>query len=125
MCIDYEVQRKIAGIREVSWQIRRRRRVLKVMTKKINVLLPTAEEFIKDERVAVGAKFSDIRGKRIVLLDDGRPNAGVALASLRQILIKDYGCEAFIIERPNWSSHLSPDFNRVGKVDAAVLAISS
>jgi hypothetical protein len=95
------------------------------MSEKISVLLPTAEAYLKDKRVAVGDKFSDIRGKRIVLLDDGRPNAGVVLSSLQEILTRDYACEAFIIERSKWASHLSPDFNRVGKVDAAVLAISS
>ena len=69
-----------------------------MVTGKISLLFPGAEEFVKEEEAKAGVEFSDIRGKRVALVDNGRAAAPVALAGLRDILVKDYACEAPIFD---------------------------
>ncbi|MFC1934665.1 hypothetical protein ACFLWC_04095 [Chloroflexota bacterium] len=97
---------------------------------KISLVFPKAEEFVKEKQVKAGVKLSDIRGKKIALVDDGRINADAALAALDNILVKDYGCETLPLKRP--SHHLiftdaetEVMFEGVSQTDAAVIAMAS
>jgi len=99
-------------------------------TRKINLVFPKAEEFVKEKEVIVGDELSDIRGKRIALVDNGRPNANIAFSSLRDILEKDYACEVFI-SSPRISGQtltdLSPDIcdHIASQADAAVVGVAT
>ncbi|MFC1985462.1 hypothetical protein ACFLWC_00535 [Chloroflexota bacterium] len=99
-------------------------------TKKISVLFPGAEEFAQQEAIKAGVELSDIRGKRIALLSNGRPTAGIALASLREILTKDYASNAFIATPPDHDVSLTDlpteVFDRIAnEADAAVVGVGT
>jgi CheY-like chemotaxis protein len=65
---------------------------------RIEVLYPRAEEFEEAEQAKQGERFSDIRGRKILLVDDMRPNADVVAASLRDLLVKEYGADATVAD---------------------------
>ena len=99
-------------------------------TGKITLDFPRAEEFVKEKEAKAGVKLSDIRGKRIALVDDGRPNADIALAGLREVLVKDYASEVFIAAKPSSEFMLygiSPAIlDRVAsQADAAVIGVAT
>jgi hypothetical protein len=65
---------------------------------KIEVLIPRAEQFERAEQAKQGEPFSTVTGKRMLLLDDLRPNANVLLGALREILVDDHGVDATIAD---------------------------
>ncbi|MFC2004292.1 hypothetical protein ACFLUK_01975 [Chloroflexota bacterium] len=99
-------------------------------SKKILVRFPGAEEYVTKEAVKSGVGLSDVRGKRIALLSNGRPNVGIALESLRKILTKDYASEAFIATPPNHDlalADLPPDMydHIASQADGAVVGVGT
>jgi len=97
----------------------------------IEVLFPRAEEFERAEKTKQGKRFSNMRGKRVLLVDDMRPNAGVLLAALCDLLIKDYGAEASVADIRSLGGDVTEPIPRethdrlAGQLDAVIVALAS
>ncbi len=97
----------------------------------IEVLFPRAEEFEEAEKPRQGASFSDISGKKVLLLDDMRPNADVLLAALHDILIRDYAVNASVADARSLGGDYAEQIPKearerlAGKFDAVIVALAS
>lgn len=82
---------------------------------------------VKIEEAKLSKRIGDLRGKRIALIDIGKPNSKELLESLRLIL-REKGVGAFLYERkPTHTSPMPNDLlNKLlhEKPDGAILAIA-
>lgn len=98
---------------------------------KIEVLFPRAEEFEEAETPKQGERFSDISGKRFLLVDDMRPNADVLLAALHDILVRDYAVDASVADVRSLGGDYAEQIPRkaherlAGQFDAVIVAVAS
>ncbi len=99
--------------------------------RKVEVLFPRAEEFEEAEKPKQGKRLSDIRGKKVLLVDDMRPNANVLLAALRDILVRDYAVEASMADVRSLGGDIVKPIPRetherlAGQFDAVIVALAS
>lgn len=98
---------------------------------KIEILFPRAEEFEQAEKPKQGERFSGINGKRILLLDDMRPNANVLLAALNDILVREHAVDATIDDVRSLGGDFAEPIPRgvherlAGQFDAVIVALAS
>ena len=98
---------------------------------RIEVLYPRAEEFEETEQATQGERFSDIRGKKILLVDDMRPNADVVATALRDLLVKEYGVDASVAGVRSLGGDYAEPIPKemherlAGQFDAVIVALAS
>ena len=98
---------------------------------RIEVLYPRAEAFEEAEQAKQGECFTEIRGKKILLVDDMRPNADVVAAALRDILVKEYGVDASVADVRSLGGDYAEPIPKetherlAGQFDAVIVALAS
>jgi hypothetical protein len=63
------------------------------------VLSPEGKTEVKSRPVAVLPRFADLRGKRIGLLDNSKPNADKLAGRLAELLQQRYGAGEIVMRR--------------------------
>lgn len=63
----------------------------------IDILDPTARTEPEEKEIA--QRLEDLEGKAVGLLDNGKPNAGVLLARLGELLTQKYGVARVVMKR--------------------------
>ena len=96
------------------------------------VLLPRAEAFKGGSQGrTVKPGLADLRGKRVVFLDDSRPNANVVLAEYQALLERRYGISSVVVHKVDLGLRINEPlpkdlFTKIAsEVDGAVVALGS
>ncbi|MBI2910084.1 MAG: hypothetical protein HYX92_20780 [Chloroflexi bacterium] len=97
----------------------------------LQLVFPRAEEYREDAPAKSGETLVDLTEKVVAFIDNRRPNANVALASVREEMEKDFHIRAVVVEHKAFglnSNEALPGevFRRLlNEVDAVVVGLAS
>lgn len=98
-----------------------------VTTGKARILSPRADAKAQRRRIALAPRLGDLKGKVVGIIDNHRPNADVAAATLATIL-KSYGVRDVLVEHKDGPSYgMPPDqvTRLLQNADAIVYGLAS
>ncbi|MBI2910088.1 MAG: hypothetical protein HYX92_20800 [Chloroflexi bacterium] len=97
----------------------------------VKLVFPRATKYLERPKAEDGRMLTDLREKVVAFVDDGRPNADVALASIRAELVEVFHIRPVQVEHKTFglepADHLPADvFKRLlAEADAVVIGIAS
>ncbi len=96
------------------------------------ILLPRAEAFKGRAKGRVSKPgLEELRGKRVVFIDDSRPNADVVLAAYQALLESKYAIQSVVIHKVDLGVRVNEPLPKdvfeklAAEVDAGVVALGS
>ncbi|MBI2907142.1 MAG: hypothetical protein HYX92_05740 [Chloroflexi bacterium] len=101
------------------------------MESTVKLVFPRAEQHRDRPKVKGERRLTDLEQKVIAFVDDGRPNAGIALGSIREEMMRAFSIQPVIIEHRSLglaaADPLPPAvFQQLcSEVDAVVVGIAS
>ena len=95
------------------------------------VLLPRAEAKAGSQGRVTKPGLADLRGKRVVFVDDSRPNADVVLAEYQTLLEAKYGIRSDVVHKVDLGLRVNEPLPKeifeklASEMDAGVVALGS